>query len=185
MKNLVSNTQAELTADLCRFNQALVVFMDMLAIDLSQFSADHISLRCHKSDTADRWRQALMQQGQLLSESIINGRRICLFSLFQPLYVGPWQIDCVELPYPGAKHYPHQGWEHVELVIGGDAEGFHARALALLPDAVLGDSNIKLKFSNPQTEGERLANPTLAVSNGTVTIKFHSHSIRDVVASEQ
>ena len=42
-----------------------------------------------------------MQCGTLLSESMINGRPICLFDLSQPLAVGPWQIDCVELPYPG------------------------------------------------------------------------------------
>jgi len=30
-----------------------------------------------------------------------------------------------------------------------------------------------------------LPNPTLAITDGTVTIKFHPYSIRDVVASEQ
>lgn len=185
MTSLLGDIQAQLAADLCRFNQELAAFIDMLPLDLSQFPADHISLRCHQSGTADGWRQALMQQGQLLSENRVNGRRICLFSLSQPLSVGPWQIDCVELPYPGNKHYPHEGWEHIELVIGGDAADFHARVLALLPDTLLCDRNITLKFSNPQVEGEILANPTLAVSNGTVTIKLHPHSIREVIASER
>ena len=35
-----------------------------------------------------------------------------MFDLNQPLRVGPWLIDCVELPYPGEKRYPHEGWEH-------------------------------------------------------------------------
>jgi len=30
-----------------------------------------------------------------------------------------------------------------------------------------------------------LPNPTLAVTDGEVTIKFHPHSIREIVASEQ
>lgn len=42
-----------------------------------------------------------------------------------------------------------------------------------------------LKQSSPKGEGERLPNPTLAITDGTVTIKFHPYSIRDIVASEQ
>lgn len=127
----------------------------------------------------------LMQCGTLLSESMINGRPICLFDLSQPLAVGPWQIDCVELPYPGEKRYPHEGWEHVELVLSGDPQTLHARALSLLADEALLTPGIKLKQSSPKGEGERLPNPTLAITDGTVTIKFHPYSIRDIVASEQ
>ncbi|WP_273876845.1 VOC family protein, partial [Serratia marcescens] len=69
--------------------------------------------------------------------SMINGRPICLFDLQQPLAVGPWRIDCVELPYPGEKRYPHEGWEHVELVLSGDPQTLHARALSHLADEAL------------------------------------------------
>ncbi|MBW7983333.1 VOC family protein [Enterobacillus tribolii] len=176
---------SELDADLARFTGLLEALAQKLGLDLSQFRADHISLRCHQNATADRWRHGLMQCGDLLSENNINGRPICLFTLRQPLTVGSWQIDCVELPYPGEKRYPHEGWEHVELVIDGDPQTLHPRALALLPDAALLTPGIKLKFSAPQGEGERLPNPTLAVSDGQVTIKFHPYDIRDVVASER
>lgn len=91
----------DLVLDLPRFEQALHQFAAKLRLDLAAFTADHISLRCHQNATAERWRQGLMQCGTLLSESMINGRPICLFDLSQPLAVGPWQIDCVELPYPG------------------------------------------------------------------------------------
>ena len=91
-----------------------------------------------------------MQCGTLLSESMINGRPICLFDLSQPLAVGPWQIDCVELPYPGEKRYPHEGWEHVELVLSGDPQTLHARALSLLADEALLTPGIKLKQSSPK-----------------------------------
>lgn len=91
----------DLRLDLPRFEQALQQFAARLQLDLSSFTADHISLRCHQNATAERWRQGLMQCGTLLSESMINGRPICLFDLQQPLAVGPWRIDCVELPYPG------------------------------------------------------------------------------------
>ncbi len=175
----------DLSLDLPRFEQALSRFAEKLHLDLSQFTADHISVRCHQNTTADRWRQGLLRCGSLLSESIIKGRPICLFDLQQPLKVGPWLIDCVELPYPGDKRYPHEGWEHVELVLSGEPATLYARALAHLPDDALLAPGIKLKQSSPQSEGERLPNPTLAITDGTVTIKFHPYSIREIVASEQ
>ncbi|HIC7642888.1 TPA: VOC family protein [Serratia liquefaciens] len=175
----------DLALDLPRFEQALSQFAEKLHLDLSQFTADHVSLRCHQNTTAERWRLGLEQCGSLLSEAMINGRPICLFDLQQPLKVGPWQIDCVELPYPGDKRYPHEGWEHVELVLSGEPATLYARALAHLPDEALLAPGIKLKQSSPKGEGERLPNPTLAITDGSVTIKFHPYSIRDIVASEQ
>ncbi|CAI1148934.1 VOC family protein [Serratia entomophila] len=175
----------DLALDLPRFEQALNQFAAKLRLDLAQFSADHISVRCHQNATADRWRHGLMQCASLLSESVINGRPICLFDLQQPLQLGPWQIDCVELPYPGEKRYPHEGWEHVELVLSGDPATLYARALSHLADEALLAPGIKLKQSSPQSEGERLPNPTLAITDGSVTIKFHPYSIREIVASER
>ncbi|TQI80829.1 hypothetical protein FHU10_4282 [Serratia fonticola] len=175
----------DLALDLPRFEQALVQFAEKLHLELAHFNADHISVRCHQNSTAERWHQGFLQCGRLLSESIINGRPICLFDLEVPLQVGPWQIDCIELPYPGEKRYPHEGWEHVELVLAGDPDTLYARALDHLADEALLLPGIKLKQSSPKGEGERLANPTLAITDGSVTIKFHPHHIREIVASER
>ena len=175
----------DLVADLPRFNQLLATFAEKLQLNLADFHADHISVRCHQNTTADRWRKGFSQCGSLLNETEINGRPICLFDLPQPLRVGPWQIDLIELPYPGDKRYPHEGWEHVELVLSGGVDGFYARALAQLADEALVAQGIKLKQSSPKGEHERLANPTLAITDGTLTIKFHPHSLREIVASER
>ncbi|MFI8418347.1 VOC family protein [Serratia sp. NPDC078593] len=175
----------DLALDLPRFEQALTAFAAKLHLDLAQFTADHISVRCHQNTTAERWRKGLLQCGSLMSEAMINGRPICLFTLSTAIELGPWCIDCVELPFPGDKRYPHEGWEHVELAIGGDPETLYARALALMPDEALLTPGIKLKQSSPKGEGERLPNPTLAITDGSVTIKFHPYSIRDIVASER
>ncbi|CNE09855.1 VOC family protein [Yersinia kristensenii] len=174
---------SDLLTDLPRFEQKLVIFAAKLNLDLTQFSADHISLRCHQTETAQRWRRGLQRCGHLMSETQINGRPICLFDLTPALVVGPWQIDCVELPYPGKTHYPHEGWEHVELVLSGDSQTLMQRARALLP-ATLPDG-VTIKFSSPQGEHERLANPTLAVSDGEVTIKFHPYTLRQIIDSER
>ncbi|MFU0780825.1 MAG: Protein yecM [Citrobacter braakii] len=95
------------------------------------------------------------------------------------------KFTIVELPWPGEKRYPHEGWEHVEIVLPGEVETLNARALALLSDHGLSQPGIFVKTSSPKGERERLPNPTLAVSDGSVTIKFHPWSIEAIVASER
>ncbi|MCW2473593.1 VOC family protein [Candidatus Symbiopectobacterium sp. NZEC151] len=174
-----------LQQDLARFECALLQLADTLALDLSQFEADHIALRCNQNTTAAQWKEALLTMGVLISENHINGRPICLFSLNEKITVGPLSIDCIELPWPGQRFYLNEGWEHVELVLAGNPETLHARALACLSDRALASPRITLKFSQPGSDKERLPNPTLAVSDGTTTIKFHPYSIREVIASER
>lgn len=175
----------DIAADLPRFTDALTGLATRLGLDITPLTADHISLRCHQNATAERWRKGLLQCGALLSENIINGRPICLFKLAEPIHVAHWQFSVVELPWPGEKRYPHEGWEHIEIVLPGDPATLNARAVALLSDEGLCQKGIAVKTSSPKGERERLPNPTLAVTDGTVTIKFHPWSIEDIVASEQ
>lgn len=175
----------DISADLARFTKALTELATRLDLKLAPLDADHISLRCHQNTTAERWRAGLQKCGTLLSESIINHRPICLFRLDDPLCVEHWKFTLVELPWPGEKRYSHEGWEHVEIVLPGDPETLNARALGLFSDAGLCQKGISVKTSSPKGEGERLPNPTFAVSDGKVTIKFHPWSIEEIVASER
>ncbi|MDU4095548.1 MAG: VOC family protein [Pantoea sp.] len=176
---------SDLANDLPRFEKSLANLAEKLDLSLENLEADHISVRCHQIATAERWKQGLLQVGVLFSEKMINGRPICLFQLHEPLRVGPWQIAVVELPWPGNKRYRHEGWEHVEIVLRGDPATLGARAMALLSDSGLLQPGISFKTSAPQGEGERLPNPTLAVTDGEITIKFHPWSLREIVDSEQ
>lgn len=186
MANWQQNEQlADITADLPRFSDALQRFTARLGLEIAGLDADHISLRCHQNTTAERWRRGLEQCGTLLSENMINGRPICLFKLAEPVCVAHWRFHIVELPWPGEKRYPHEGWEHIEIVLPGDPATLNARALALLADDGLSQPGIVVKTSSPKGEHERLPNPTLAVTDGSVTVKFHPWSIEQIVASEQ
>lgn len=174
----------DLRDDLPRFTQALQALTSRLGLDIAPLEADHISLRCHQNATAERWRQGLELCGTLLSENIINGRPICLFRLHEPVCVAHWAFTIVELPWPGEKRYPLEGWEHIEIVLPGEPETLNARALTLLSDEGLRQPGIFVKTSSPKGERERLPNPTLAVTDGSVTVKFHPWSIEAIVASE-
>lgn len=184
MHGLHAEQLQDIRDDLPRFVEKLQALALQLGLDLSALEADHISLRCHQNMTAERWKTGLSLCGQLISEKHINGRPVCLFRMASPLTVGPWHIPVIELPWPGEKRYPHEGWEHVEIVLRGAPENLAARAVALLSDAGLSTPGISVKTSAPAGEQERLPNPTFAITNGQITIKFHPYSIEEIAASE-
>lgn len=175
----------DLSNDLPRFLHSLNHLAQRLGLDLAALEVDHIAVRCHQNTTAERWKQGFLQTGTLFSQKDIAGRPIALFELTHPLQVGPWAISVIELPWPGERRYRHEGWEHVEVVLRGDPETLGARALALMADEGLIQQGISVKSSAPQGAGERLPNPTLAVTDGQVTIKFHPWSLREIVDSER
>ncbi|MHA6311639.1 MULTISPECIES: VOC family protein [Pantoea] len=175
----------DLKTDLQRFEESLQSFAQRLGLQLNDLEIDHIAVRCHQEATAIRWQQGLQQIGSQFSQAMINGRPICLFKLHQPLQVAGWPVDVVELPWPGEKRYRHEGWEHIEVVLRGDHQTLGVRAMALLSDDALTQPGISFKTSSPQGENERLPNPTLAVTDGQTTIKFHPWRLEEIVASEQ
>ncbi|PKH07793.1 VOC family protein [Moritella sp. Urea-trap-13] len=177
------------------FSNAILAFAQQLGL-LEQSASktqalwcDHVALRVNDIALAESLLVEFKQRGEVISDSIVNGRAIYIIVLAEPLTLGNWQIDCVELPLPG-KHYPQQGWEHIELVLPGNATGMDEldHALRLISpniDTVLtNDSSIQVKRSAPHVEGEQLANPTIAFKQGDICIKLHSAGIKAVVASE-
>lgn len=105
--------------------------------------------------------------------------------------MGQMKIDCVELPYPGNKQYPIEGWEHIELILGCTAttcDELKQQLLDMAPQlapVLAGQSEIKVKMSSPQGEHERLANPTIAFKKDDICIKIHPHGIKAVIESER
>ncbi|CAM2937556.1 VOC family protein [Moritella viscosa] len=185
----------DLTQQWPAFSKAILAFSHKLGLlehsnpKTESLWCDHVALRVNDIATAESLLAEFTQRGQVISDSIINGRPIYIIVLDEPLTLGDWLIDCVELPFP-AKHYPQQGWEHIELVLPGDATNMAALEQVLRvinPDIdtlLASDDSIKIKRSAPQVEGEILANPTIAFKQDGICIKVHSAGIKAVVASE-
>ncbi|MCX8959995.1 VOC family protein [Erwinia psidii] len=180
----VAEELADLANDLPDFIRSVYSLADKLGLELLALYADHIAVRCFQKETAERWKKGFLRHGELLSEKLINGRPVALVELHQALSVGPWLIPVVELPWPGEKRYRHEGWEHVELVLRCADDQLVSKALALCSGEGLARPGISIKHSVPKGEGERLANPTVAFSDGRVTIKFHPWSLKEIVQSE-
>ncbi|VEA74086.1 Uncharacterized protein conserved in bacteria [Serratia rubidaea] len=90
----------DLALDLPRFEQTLTQFAQTLQLDLSQFAADHISVRCHQNATAERWLSGFKQCAEVMSDAVINGRPIYLFDLHQPLQLGRGGLTALNCRFP-------------------------------------------------------------------------------------
>lgn len=173
----------DLWSALPEFDQQLTQMAQALKISLTDFQIDHISVRCHHIETAERWRAGLLRCAHLMSENEINGRPIYLFDLFQPLNVVSQKVFVVELPFPKGKTYPQETWEHVEMVIDVAPKNLENTAYALLPQSL--PKGYSIKVSQPKGQSERLPNPTLAVTNGIITIKYHPFTLKQIIESEK
>ncbi len=173
------------------FSDSITDFISELGLTQLQLACDHVALRVNDTDSAKRLSQDFERVGNVISNNIINGRPILIFELNSPLIIGDMSIDCVELPYPGEKAYPVEGWEHIELILPCQAKTCEAlrdelfKIAPQLESVLKMKTEIKVKMSSPQGEHERLANPTIAFKKGSICIKVHPHGIKDVIASEQ
>ena len=173
----------DLWIDLPEFEKKLQLMANDLHISLKDFHIDHISVRCHHLTTANRWHDGLIKCANLLSDNQINGRAIRLYELKQPIYVAGQSIDMVELPFPKDKIYIQESWEHIEMVINVDPELLIDTATNLLPNPL--PEGFSMKVSQPKGQSERLPNPTLAVTNGIITVKYHPFSLKKIIESEK
>lgn len=172
------------------FSQSIIQFMSELGLDKLALECDHTALRVNSTQAAQQLQLEFAEHGTIISNNMINGRPILIIELNQPLRLGDMTIDCVELPFPGEKSYPAEGWEHIELVLKSAAqecETLSQDLLAALPNlkpVLAGETEVKVKMSSPKGDKERLANPTIAFKKDGLCIKVHSHGIKAVIASE-
>lgn len=171
------------------FSQAILHFAQRLGLKDLALVCDHTALRVNDLAAAGALLTQWREKGKIISDSIINGRPIYIIALDEPLQLGDWKIDCVELPFPG-KPYPQQGWEHIELVLPGNAETMPELERALesinpnIAAVLSANPAIKVKHSAPHVEGERVANPTIAFKLDNICIKVHGAGIKAVIEKE-
>ncbi|WP_394205674.1 VOC family protein [Shewanella waksmanii] len=189
MKNTINPTQ--LLSSWTNFEQKILKLLNTLQLDSLNLTCDHVALRVNSVEAADELKQWFSDQGEIISNNMINGRPILIFDLHSPLKLGNFSIECVELPYPSDKVYPQEGWEHIELVLPGGAktceqltEQLYQASPAI--ETLLADNDqFNIKLSSPKGDGERLANPTIAIKADGICIKIHPHHIRTIIESEQ
>ncbi|QHB16747.1 VOC family protein [Mannheimia pernigra] len=178
--------------DLSQFEQKIQQIAEIAGIDLSHYEIDHLAVRMNKIETAEQWRTFLLECSTLLKESEVNGRPIGLFTLTQAVKFCGQNVKIIELPFPKDKIYPQEGWEHIEVVfpiLGGESsEQWVERVLSCFN--LSENPELKLKISQPKVEGERLPNPSIAITLSDVTfghsycLKLHPYDINSIIMSE-
>ncbi|OOR99062.1 metalloprotein [Haemophilus paracuniculus] len=178
--------------DLARFSRQIADIAKVARIDLSPLVIDHLAVRMNDLTTAEQWREMLQSQSRLLKMSEVNGRPIYLFELNAPLVFLDQSVSIIELPFPKGKIYPEQGWEHIEAVFpmleGESVEAWIERTLTTF--GLAENPELTLKISEPKVAGERLPNPSVAITlkSGTslnnCCLKVHPYGINDVICSE-
>ncbi|AUI66346.1 MULTISPECIES: VOC family protein [Glaesserella] len=178
--------------DLAVFEQKIQQIAEIAKIDLSRYQIDHLAVRMNSNELAEQWRALLLNGSTLLKESEVNGRPIGLFTLNQPLNFCGQQVSVIELPFPKGKIYAEQGWEHIELVVpmleNESVEDWCKRIDSHF--SLQNNPELKVKFSQPQVNGERLPNPSVAISLKNATyrnfccLKLHPYDINTIVCSE-
>lgn len=173
------------------FAKNMLEYTEMLGLNDSDLICDHVALRVNTVASAKSLLAEWQKLGQVISDNIINGRPIYIIELNEPLTLGDWKIDCVELPFPGEKQYPQEGWEHIELVLPSQAtttaqlQDELYLAYPKLPSILAAHPEITVKSSSPKGERERLPNPTIAFKSANLCVKVHTAGIKAVIASEQ
>ncbi|MGL5290477.1 MAG: VOC family protein [Vibrionaceae bacterium] len=184
-KNNEKLTTESLHRDLADFSVKIEKLIDMLGLDLTPFQADHIALRVNDWQQAKVLEEQWCIEGKWLSKNQINGRPICAIGLNKPLQLSSWSIECVELPYPGEKVYPKEGWQHVEWVVPLQActpQDFFEQLLAHFPAlserlSAAKEQGVTVKLSMPEAQDEEHCNPTVAFNFDDVAIKLHPCSL--------
>lgn len=179
-----------LMQELPNFEQRIKPLLNMLKLDKHGLQCDHLALRVNDENNALDLLKAFQTIGDVISNKNINGRPIVIIKLHQAFDFLNQKVRCIELPFPGDKHYSEQGWEHIELVLPCNAltiADLKQALLAVAPDLLFvldGESKISVKMSEPKGNAEKLANPTIAFKHNGICVKVHPYTIEQIVAHE-
>lgn len=135
-------------------------------VDVSKMELDHI---CYRVETKERYaevKQVLLEQANLLSETLINGRPICSFKLKEPFFYKNRTIYVLELPSPKKGSPYKEGFEHLEFVTQTSLEDFLANHKNL---------DFDLKGFTKET------NRDIRLIYDCGSVKFHEHSLEYVI----
>ncbi|HHV6923324.1 TPA: VOC family protein, partial [Haemophilus influenzae] len=94
MTNLQENLTA-LSADLAIFERKIQHLAKEMTIDLSHYEIDHLALRVNSEQSAKNWLILLLKCGRILSDNIVNGRKIYLIELEKPVKFANQFVDII------------------------------------------------------------------------------------------
>jgi len=110
-RNLESKpvTWESLQAQLVSFSHRLTSAYDILGVRdrLQELDIDHVCIRLDTKAKVENLLIEISDRGEIISETVVNGRTIYIFKLSTPIEIAGKSVSCLEIPEPKAGHdYP-------------------------------------------------------------------------------
>ncbi len=152
------------------FLEELFSRINDIELDVTPYFLDHICYRVESVSDYKLKKEQLMLHGELLIESMINGRLISTFKLHTPIEFDKRKIELLELPAPKAGHAYKAGLEHAEFVTTTPLQ----KIVAKYPQYAFEVFGIHKKI-----------NADITLKLGNFCIRFHNQSLEDVIKFEK
>jgi predicted metalloenzyme YecM len=109
-----------LTGVLANYHQFIHDILERIrtfGIDVSTLNMDHIGYQAATDADYDNLKKEFDKLGKLVSEKIVNGRRVGIYELNEPMYHDQYVNTAIELVAPKKGQICPTALEHVEFVV--------------------------------------------------------------------
>jgi len=162
--------KADLSAKLISFYNKFSQKLKEFKINTETLYLDHACYRVKTASEYQEYKDKLCLVGSLLTESIVGGRKIASYKLFDSIKIENTEISVIELPEPKKDNSYETGFEHFEYVIKDDFETF---------------SKIYGYIDFDWSATKKRNNPELRLKlNHNMSVKFHHESLEEVISKE-
>ncbi|MDD4972969.1 MAG: VOC family protein [Bacteriovorax sp.] len=166
----MAKTLAEVIGDPLVFLENIFSKIADIELKVDNYELDHICYRVQSVSEYKIKKEELSSLGELLIESMVNGRLISTFKLYGPIVYKNRKIFLVELPSPKSMHSYPSGLEHVEFVTKDPLQ--------------------KIVDRYPQYSFEvfgihKKINADITLKLGEYCIRFHNQSLEEVINLEK
>ena len=144
--------------------------IDDIELDVEPYFMDHICYRVDSEENYITKREELKHHGELLIESMVNGRLISTFKLHKPIEFKNRKVELLELPAPKPGHSYPAGLEHVEFVTKDPLQ----KIVDKYPQYAFEVFGIHKKI-----------NADITLKLGNYCIRFHNQTLEDVIKQEK
>lgn len=144
--------------------------LENIGLNVDECFLDHICYRTATEAEYQLKKVELLDHGNLLIESMINGRMISTYKLRTPIHYNNRVIDVLELPAPKAGTNHKSGLEHAEFVTSA-------------PLAEIVKKYPALPFETFGINKSLNADITLKIEG--ICIRFHNQTLEDVIEEEK
>lgn len=159
---------AEITSilgDVTGFLQSAFSHLNEAGLDVSDFEMTHLCYRVATEAEFLAKKEALLQVGTLISETLAEGRPYLVFKLNEPIAHQNHSVRLVALPYPKSNNTYQTALQHVAFLMKEDI-------------ASLLDRYPELEFDT--LELNRASHPELKLRFSDLVVKFHNLSLEDL-----